>query len=201
MPREAVGILLAAGSSTRFGDNKLIQPLPDSKTSVAVQAALHMRTAVADCIAIVRADDQALIKQLSETGIDIIINNDADSGISSSLRLGIQQRCGAFAWIVALADMPFIPPAIFLQVSHALQHGAMLAAPVYQGQRGHPVGFSSKLREELLQLKGDYGAKSVIDAHRDALHVIQVGNNAVLRDIDRPQHLYSQANDRHNPHF
>ena len=190
MSREPVGILLAAGRSSRFGSHKLTHKLPGTQTPIAVQAASHLLAAVPNSVAVVRDGDQQLIELLSETGIDIATNNHADLGISRSLCCGISTRSEAFAWVVALADMPFVPPRIIEQVSRALKKGALLAAPEYNGQRGHPVGFSHKLMKELLQLQGDVGAKTIVDKHRNDLQLIQVTDKAILRDIDKTGDLH-----------
>jgi molybdenum cofactor cytidylyltransferase len=55
---------------------------------------------------------------------------------------------------------------------------------MYRGERGHPVGFSSALREELLELSGDSGARAVVQRHRDGIVLIECDDPGVLLDID-----------------
>ena len=65
-----------------------------------------------------------------------------------------------------------------------LRQGASMAAPSYAGHRGHPVGFSSDWREELCGLSGDAGARRLIEAHPQALELIETADPGIFRDID-----------------
>ncbi|HSW83600.1 MAG TPA: hypothetical protein VLH12_09000, partial [Usitatibacter sp.] len=68
---------------------------------------------------------------------------------------------------------------------------SLVAAPVDRATnaRGHPVGFSARLREDLLALDGDEGARSVIQSHRDAVTLIPVDDEGITVDIDTPRDL------------
>jgi molybdenum cofactor cytidylyltransferase len=89
--------------------------------------------------------------------------------------------------VVALADMPFIDPGTIAAVTRALQGGARIAAPVFRasGARGHPVGFSASLAGELTSLRGDGGARPVIERFRDEFVAVPTDDRGVLADIDR----------------
>jgi molybdenum cofactor cytidylyltransferase len=97
---------------------------------------------------------------------------------------------------VALADMPFIRAETFRAVREALESGALIAAPIDRasGRRGHPVGFSTALREELLELDGDEGARSVIARHLESVVLVAVDDPGIFRDIDRPEDLDRNVN-------
>jgi len=97
----------------------------------------------------------------------------------------------ADGWIVALGDMPFIASATFAAVARALREGALIAAPVHRTSdaRGHPVGFSRSLYDELAGLDGDEGARSVVAHHRGDVSLIVVDDAGVTRDIDTPRDL------------
>ena len=71
----------------------------------------------------------------------------------------------------------------------ALERGAGIVAPLYRGQRGHPVGFSARYADELLGLSGDTGARDIIAAHGDSLQLIEVADRGVITDIDHPEEL------------
>ena len=189
---EIAGILLAAGSAERFGGNKLLHPLPGG-APVAVQAARHLRDAVPNCIAVIRPEDEELRDALAATGLAIIENPVADEGMGTSLAKGVLATRDAAGWIIALADMPWIEPATIDAVAGRLRQGASMAAPARAGRRGHPVGFSRKWREELCGLSGDSGARGLIEAHPDALELIETGDPGIFRDIDYLQDLSSPS--------
>ena len=74
-------------------------------------------------------------------------------------------------------------------VATALQQGAPIAAPAYKGERGHPVGFGAALRDELLKLDGDQGARAVVERHRDSVQLIECDDPGILFDVDRKSDL------------
>ncbi len=182
------GILLAAGISSRFGADKLLHPLPQG-VPISVAAARHLLPAVEQVIAVVRPGAEHLRRLLAAEGVRVMTCFNAHQGMGASLAWGVNQTPQASGWLVALADMPFIRPATVQRVSEALQQDALLAAPVYQGRRGHPVGFAKALGEELVSLSGDRGAQHVIRAHQRQLVSIDTDDRGVLRDIDTPADL------------
>jgi molybdenum cofactor cytidylyltransferase len=105
--------------------------------------------------------------------------------MGATLSHGIAQARGADGWVVALADMPRIAPETIRKVVAELEGGAMIAAPVRNGERGHPVGFGAGLRDELLALDGDQGARSVLERHREAVKLIECDDPGILLDVDR----------------
>ena len=96
-------------------------------------------------------------------------------------------------WVIALADMPAIQPASISAVAEALAAGAPLAAPVYHGQRGHPIGFARRFREALMSLAGDRGGRDILAQHAQELRLIDVDDAGVLIDIDHPADLEKTA--------
>jgi molybdenum cofactor cytidylyltransferase len=185
-----IGILLAAGSSTRFGSNKLLHRLPGNETkTIAELAARQLLDALPDSIAIIREHDSELKALFSNLGMPVVTNVNAHLGMSSSIACGINSRPDATGWVIALADMAYIPSTVISRVAQALQRDALIVAPVYDGQRGHPVGFSRRLFNELVNLQGDVGAKSIIEKHREELQLLEVKDAAILRDIDRKADL------------
>jgi molybdenum cofactor cytidylyltransferase len=87
-----------------------------------------------------------------------------------------------FGWIVALADMPFLDPATIVALCDALADGASIAAPVFAGQRGNPVGFAPEYGAALRALTGDQGARALLAAHPVVL--VPVNDPGVLQDVD-----------------
>lgn len=182
------GILLAAGASERFGADKLTQMLPDG-VAVAARACRNLLAGCDDVLAVVRPGREALAALLQAEGARVKYCPDAGLGMGASLAFGVQAAADAEGWLIALADMPWIRPATLAAVAAALRSGAPIAAPCWQGRRGHPVGFARQLGRELTALTGDAGAKAVIQAHLGRLHVIDCDDPGILRDIDKPDDL------------
>lgn len=186
--RLIAGVLLAAGSGSRFGGEKLLHPLEDG-VAIAAHAARNLLAVVPEVVAVVRWGDFPLYDMLEEEGCQVTMFQGAARGMGASLAHGIGQARGADGWLVALADMPRIAPATIAAIAGALRRGADIAAPAYRGERGHPVGFAARLRDELLALDGDEGARAVLARHRDALQLVECPDPNVLYDIDRKSDL------------
>lgn len=183
-----VGILLAAGSASRFGGAKLLAPLQDG-TPVGVAALANLAGAVDTVVAVVRPGDAALAQLLAAHGARVSVCPFAADGMGASLAWGVRASPVAAAWIVALADMPWIATQTIARVADALRAGAPLAAPRHEGARGHPVGIAAPFFGELIALSGDEGAKHLLSTHSSSLCWIDVDDPGILRDIDTPEDL------------
>ena len=187
---EIHGVLLAAGRGRRFGSHKLLFPLPDG-TPIAVAAARALLAAVPRAIAVVCADDAALIARLRAEGMGIVPNPDADAGVGSSIACGVRALPAAHGVVIALADMPWLRAEAIAGVVQSLASGSAIVAPAYEGRRGHPVGFAARFREELEALQGDEGAREILARHQESVTLMPVSDAGVLRDIDTPVDLAS----------
>ena len=183
-----VGLLLAAGSATRFGSDKLSHALPHG-VPIAVQAARHLKSEVPRIVAAVKPATEALSAALKKEGCEIVVCENAAEGMGASLACAVRAAGKAEGYLVALADMPFLRRTTIAAVRDALATGAPLVAPYFRARRGHPVGISGVLFEQLLALKGDEGAKSLVMQNQDRLVKIPVGDPGVIRDIDTPDDL------------
>ena len=188
MNEEVVGILLAAGKGLRFGSDKLLHPLDDA-SPMARHSARNLRAALPKSVAVVRRADGPLARLFADEGLQVVACGAADEGMGASIACGVAAQPEAAGWLICLADMPFVRPDTIAAVAQALRQGAVLAAPRHAGQRGHPVGFARRFRDDLLALRGDRGGRSLIATHAEQLHLIQTDDAGVLRDVDVPDDL------------
>ena len=177
------GVLLAAGSARRFGSDKLLHPL-DNNLPLAVAAARQLLRVLPNSVAVVRNDHDELAAVLRVEGIGLVVNPDAERGMGTSLAAGVRATAHATGWVVALADMPWIASDTVGGVVRLLHAGADIAAPAYQGQRGHPVGFSHALRARLESLDGDRGARTLLEQYADRLSLFEVNDPGCVADVD-----------------
>ena len=182
MPSQIRTLLLCGGLSTRFGSNKLLAML-DGEPLVA-RSARNLIAGAGSALAVIPTGSEELHRVLDDAGCTVIESPDCARGMGASLASGVAASATADGWIVALGDMPFVKPLTIATVLDKIEKGAIIAAPVYQGVRGHPVGFARSLKAELLALDGDEGARSVVAAHRDALETIIVTDPGVNADVD-----------------
>jgi molybdenum cofactor cytidylyltransferase len=168
MSATVAGILLAAGQSTRFGGNKLLHKLDDG-TPMVLASVRHLRNVLPQTIAVVGDAGNDVATLLAQDGITVIENPRASEGMGTSIACGVASKADAPGWIIALGDMPCIPEVIIQALVTGLEQGADIIAPVYNNRRGHPVGFSARHAQALLQLQNDKGARSIILANSASL--------------------------------
>ena len=185
MNKLPVGILLAAGQSRRFGSNKLLHPIMDN-TSMLMVSAKTLASVLPEAVAVINQDLEPYTTQLEQLGMRVVINEQAEKGMGSSIACGVQASQDAAGWLIALADMPYIKGESISQLANKLNDGADIVAPVFDQQRGHPVGFSQRYKEELIALNDDVGARHVIANHQSQLELLPSNDEGVVTDIDYP---------------
>jgi molybdenum cofactor cytidylyltransferase len=183
-----VGILLAGGAATRFGRDKLLEPLPGGRR-VACASARALLAALDRVLAVVRPGSERLAEVLRDCGADVVECLEAERGMGHSLACGVRASAGAAGWVVALADMPFVQPETVAAVVRALASGAAIARPTHRGRPGHPVGFAARFGPELAALRGDRGARWLVEAHRTDVLGVPCEDAGCVRDVDRPDDL------------
>ena len=188
-----IGILLAAGFSRRFGaSNKLLQLLPDGNP-IALASAKRLIEAIPFSIAVVRPENKTLANLLQDAGLKVFFCSEQDTEMADSLSAAIKFSA-AFSessdgFVIALADMPYINSQTTTAIASKLSEGASIVVPTYQGQRGHPVGFSAKFRTELESLHGDEGARSILKRYPEEVVFLECDYSGILADIDTPADL------------
>ena len=183
-----IGILLAAGFSRRFGlADKLLQRLPDGQI-IAIVSAKNLINAVPSSFAVVRPENKELARLLKNTGLEVIFCHEHDQEMADSLVTAIQASGNSTdakdGFIIALADMPYIQAATISAVAAKVSAGASIVIPTYQNQRGHPIGFAAKFRNDLENLQGDEGARSIIKRYPNEVALLACDDAGILQDID-----------------
>ncbi len=182
------GILLSAGLGTRFGGEKCSHRLP-SGVAVGVQSARNLAPAVDHLVCVIRANDEALDQLYNAEGFEVVRCRDAGLGISASLRAGIRASPRAAGWLIALGDMPWIQPSTSQSLASMLREHGGIIAPVFNGDRGHPVAFSARYGDALCALEGDTGARPLLQEYADTVRWLEVEDDGILADIDEPGDL------------
>jgi molybdenum cofactor cytidylyltransferase len=195
---DIAAIVLAAGTSRRFGSNKLLHPvtLRGVTLPLAAHSLLPWLETFAHITVVVRPGAESFCSALEtalgatrSAQIDWIECADAAQGMASSLICGVRANHDAAGWLIGLADMPAVPMAAIAGVREALTTGAALAAPSRDGKRGHPVGFASHYYDELLAQQGDSGARRLLERDRSKVVEIRIDDTGILADIDIPGDL------------
>jgi len=191
LPRIA-GIVLAAGKSTRMaGPNKLLADVEGAplirRVAEAVAGAGLSETLV---VTGHRADD--VERALDGLPVRFAHNRRYEGGLSTSLKRGIGAvEDSADAALVCLGDMPEIGADLVRQLvaAFAPKTGKDIVVPVRQGRRGNPVLIGRRHFSAIKKLKGDAGARGLIQANKDAVVEVEVADDAAFIDLDTPEAL------------
>jgi molybdenum cofactor cytidylyltransferase len=190
-PIELEAIVLAAGSGRRFGGAKLTAPwrsgaLIDGALSAALAAPVRR-------VIVVTGADPAVaarVRALDDPRLALVHAADHAHGLSASLRAGLVAASPDVAGVYFfLGDMPLVPHNMAERLATALAGGALAAAPLCEGRRGHPALFSTVLLPQLSQLEGDAGARAILDGLGERLALVETDDPGVLADVDRPRDL------------
>lgn len=180
---KVVALLLAAGSSRRFGGDKLRAPYRGRPLVEHALTALTSCAGVHETLLVVRPDTPPAA---ARPGVRLVPNPRYAEGMGTSLRTGIEAApADADAFVVALADMPGVSASLVTTLLARWAAGReRIVVPVHRGHRGHPVILPARFRPELLALSGDVGARGILRAHADAVEEVPVDDPGVLFDVD-----------------
>ena len=181
-------VVLAAGSSTRFGSAKQLvrvngRPLMHTVVSRAVELAGHSVTVVLGA----NAAEFAPLLRHSPAGI--AVNRDWAEGIASSIREGLRHApATADGVLLALADQAAVTTEDLRRLAGAWRRNPnAIAAAQYAGAVGVPAIFPRWCFRELNELRGDRGAQLLLQRHVDRL--VRLPMPSAELDIDRPEDL------------
>lgn len=173
-------LLLAAGHSRRFGDNKLLQQVDAQRTVLDVS--YHAAACLHTNPLLVINDDASMRAHCEQHGYTCLINQQASEGMASSIVCGVAATPGADGWAICLADMPCIRHETMQQL-YACWTGDRILVPRYQKQAGHPVIFPGRYFSQLTSLQGDQGARRIVQESQE-VSWLDVDDPGILLDID-----------------
>ncbi len=176
-------IVLAAGSSRRFGSDKRQHRLPGGKTLLE-QTLDNVSQVFEQRVLVLRADDTDLAARHGDQW-QIVLAVDAAQGLGHSLAAALPTVAAWSGAVVALADMAWVQPASFRAVQQAVRPDT-LVVPFHCGQRGNPVGIGSTYFEKLTTPHGDNGARALFGEFRDRVIRLELDDPGILQDLDTP---------------
>jgi CTP:molybdopterin cytidylyltransferase MocA len=211
------GILLSAGSSIRFGSEKLLTLLPTGGTLLERVLRVHMQSQISPLVVVVSAFlgkiifEKAGILALSRIAVEkevghwyalssrwgqgrLVINENSKEGISSSIHTGLsclkdEEKDNGV--LISLADLPYLRcETIDYLIKKFLEEGAGVLVPVFNGVTGHPVIVDmNRFEADIGKIKGDVGLRVLIKKYPGMVKRIPWKDDSVIWDIDEPGDL------------
>lgn len=163
-------IILAAGASTRLGRPKQLLKFQD-KTFIEKIIETALETEI-QTVVVLGANSRKIKTAIENLSIEIAINENWQSGMSSSIVKGLRKsselKPDLSAVILLLCDQPFISKETILRlVKTQKETQKVIVASEYENTVGVPALFTLAVFEELLELKDDVGAKFLIQKYLD----------------------------------
>ena len=189
-PRVAA-LVLAAGSSTRMGSNKLLADL--NGAPMIAQTVKRIAASSIDKIMVVTGHQSEDIQAaLAQQNVSFVHNPHYPDGMAISLRVGVaalQNSCDAI--LVCLGDMPLIDPRDINRMIAAFSppDHRSIVVPVHERRFGNPVLWGAEHFAALMACEGDRGARGLLEKLKDEAVEVPIENQSVVLDADTPEAL------------
>ena len=178
-------ILLAAGQSKRMnGENKLIKEIQG--TPLIKHSVKNIFASSIDELIVVLGHQKETIEKLINKNekIKFVFNKDFESGIASSIKTGLNNLSEKTeAFFICLGDMPMVNPNIYNQLIKSINKREIIV-PTYKNQQGNPVLFAKSMKEKIINIAGDVGAKKILELNKDKILNLEINDQCVTKDFN-----------------
>lgn len=183
--------ILAAGESSRMGTPKaLLSYRGRTFLEHLLDVTHHPRVGVVRVV--LGAGHQDILSRVPIPVTNLVINENWQQGQLSSIRAAIKSLPPGLTdgLLLCLVDHPLVSKELVeTLVTQFYSSDKLVALPVYEGKRGHPVIFSKHLYDELLAAPDETGARAVVWAHSDNLLEVPTTEEDILLNVNDPETL------------
>src|SRR5688572_17538412 len=157
-------VVLAAGESTRMGQNKLLMPWGDTTVLGHVVKTLY-EGGIGDTVVVTGHDAEAVRESVQDLPCRTFLNLRSSEGMGRSIAAGVKACLpDTEGFLIVPGDMPMVTPELVRQILECASENG-LVVPRCGVRMGQPVFFGRVCRSELEALSGDSGARNVLEAH------------------------------------
>ena len=180
-------LILAAGGSKRLGAPKQLLPWGDATLlGHAVDTALQL--ACGPTAVVLGANSEEIKETISDDTVLVLEHTRWEEGLGTSIAWGVSQLLQSTPEIegvlILLADQPLVTPVYLNSIISEFKSGKeqIIATSYDQQKQGVPALFDASYFDELIALKGDKGAKEILQKHSDKVQLFSAEGQ--LADID-----------------
>jgi molybdenum cofactor cytidylyltransferase len=180
-------VILSGGASRRMGSPKALlpfqgRPFLEHLLDLTKQPKIGVRRVV------LGAHAEPIAKAIHLNADEVVINDEWEKGQLSSIQAALRSLpAGTDGMLLCLIDHPLISAALVTGlVEQFYDTRAPVVLPVFEGQRGHPVIFSVAVYEELLNAPAQFGARSVVWAHRHQISEYVTAEEGCVLNLNDP---------------
>lgn len=187
-----VGLVLAAGRSSRMGRPKQLAELDGRPLLEHVLAALAAAP-VDRVVVALGASAAAVLDTVDLHGAEPLQVDGFERGMGhvlASAARAVEARGDGDALVVCLGDQPLVGPAVVAELVAAWREGAgPVVTAAYGGRQGNPKLFDRSVIAGLGELSGDTGARELLASHPEWVVPVEVGALGDDADVDDEQGL------------
>ena len=178
-------ILLAAGESKRMnGENKLTKILK-GEPLIKYSVKNILESSVDELIIIIGHKSDNIKNVIDENKkIKFILNKNYKLGMASSIKIGIKNLSEKTqAFFICLGDMPMIGKEIYNKLILNLNKKEIIV-PSYKNQQGNPILFSITMKDKIMDIDGDNGAKKILEKNRNKIFNLEINDEGILKNYN-----------------
>ncbi len=194
-PREAgssakkskvAALILAAGQSRRSGASHKLRATFDGVPLLRRTCETVLEAGFSKALVVLGFEKESFASQIKSLPVETVKNPRFAEGLSTSLQTGIQAlNADADGVLVMLADMPALTAADIVKLVEAFKRagGAAVVRATDNGKRGNPVILPRMVFPEIMKLRGDVGAKPIVEGFEGRVIDVEIGA-AASQDVD-----------------
>lgn len=193
---DIVGVVLAAGLSSRMG--KLKQLLPIAGKPVVCKVAETMRSRFRRVVVVLghRAEEVATV--LRDSKVECVVNTGYRDGMLSSVQCALHHMGPEVDFAISLGDQPSLRPETIDAVLDAWeQTDKRIVLPTYGGKRGHPVVLERYYTPEILALEMGVGLNAITRSFPADTLEVALNASEILEDMDTPEEYEREVKRAH----
>ena len=178
--------ILAAGSSQRMGDNKLLLPFQDD-TLINVVCKTIIDSYLKPVFVVTGFENKKVVESLPKSIDKIVYNEDWSRGMATSINKAISSLPNNIDGnMIVLGDMPLVTVKTINKLHQVFlnNNGNKIIYADYLGKQANPVIFPRKFFDEILHLNGDKGCKKIIYKNRKSSIGVPIDSSEVIFDCD-----------------
>jgi len=116
--------------------------------------------------------------------VKFVFNKNFENGMASSIKTGLNnlpEKTEAF--FICLGDMPMVNQDVYNQLIKS-RNNKEIIVPVYKGQQGNPVLFSKTMKEKIMDITGDVGAKKILELNKDKILNLEINDQGITKSFN-----------------
>jgi molybdenum cofactor cytidylyltransferase len=182
-------VVLAAGTSTRLGFNKLCLVL-DGEVVIRRTVSRFLELDAGRVFVVTGFERERLEGLLHDLPLILVHNREYSGGMSTSVKAALPLLHQAGGVFFHLGDKPLVQKeTLDRMVEQYRKGGHRIIVPVHGGERGHPVLIDlSRYTAELGSLTGDAGLRTILENHNQDILYVE-GDEGTVLDLDTEEEI------------